>query len=108
MPYFVLHALDRPDAAADRARLRAAHRAYIRQPHPDCRCVLGGPLEDETGAMTGSMLVVEASDQQAAARFFAGDPYASAGLYAERRLHPWRWGLGRTPGDDLPLTQDAP
>jgi uncharacterized protein len=100
MPYFILHALDRPDAGLRRAELREAHRAYIRRSQAGCRCVLGGPLENESGEMIGSLLVLEAEDRSSVELFLSGDPYAHADLYAERRLHPWRWGLGRVPGDD--------
>ena len=57
--------------------------------------------------MIGSLIVVEASDRAAAERFFAGDPYTQAQIYNSRRLDVWRWGHGRTAGDDLPLTEDG-
>lgn len=67
--------------------------------------MLGGPLEDDTGRMIGSLLVVEAADRAAAERFFDEDPYAQALLYRSRRIDVWRWGLGRLPGDHLPLPE---
>jgi hypothetical protein len=101
VPFFIFRGTDRPDRAATRAEIREAHRAYIRKPTPDCRVVAGGPLVDDEGdAMFGTLLVLEATDRNAALRFLQDDPYARAQLFARTELDRWQWGLG-----DLVKTQ---
>lgn len=94
--HFAIWATDRPGMAAERARVREAHRARLREGAPDgLKVVLGGPTTDEAGAMNGSLLVVEARDLAAVRDFLAGDPYVLGGVYASVEVRPWRWGLGR-------------
>ncbi|MDB5458522.1 MAG: hypothetical protein JWO72_263 [Caulobacteraceae bacterium] len=96
MPYFVLIGRDRPGAAEVRQRLRPEHQAYFYAPQPGCRGVAGGPLLDDAGeAMTGTLLVFEATDRAAVDRFFEKDPYNRGGLFEQVDIWPWRWGLGR-------------
>lgn len=96
MPYFVFYGSDGPGGDEIRARVREAHRLYLRQAQPGARVVLGGPLvEDEGGRMDGTLLVFEADDRAAVQRFVAGDPYAQAGLFARTEIRRWNWGLGK-------------
>lgn len=95
--HFAIWATDRPGMAAERARVREAHRARLREGGPSrLKVVLGGPTTDEYGAMNGSLLVVEAHDITAVRDFIAGDPYVLSGVYDTVEIRPWRWGLGRT------------
>ena len=101
MPHFVFRGIDRPGTQELRMQLREAHRAYIRQPAPDCRTVLGGPLlSDPDQQMFGTLLVFEADDRGAVARFTAGDPYLRAGLFASTTIDLWSWGLGQPAKSD--------
>ena len=75
--YFVIHALDRPDAGDARALARDGHLEYI----SEFEIVLGGPLLDETGSMCGSLIVVDLPDKAAAEVLVADDPYTAAGLF---------------------------
>jgi len=94
--HFAVWATDRPGTAAERARVRDAHRARLREGAPGgLKVVLGGPTTDESGAMNGSLLVVQASDISAVREFIAGDPYVVSGVYDTVEVRPWRWGLGR-------------
>ena len=94
---FAIWATDRPGTAAERERVREAHRIRLREGVPgELKVVLGGPTTDEAGAMNGSLLVVEANDIAAVRSFIAGDPYVLAGVYDTIEVRPWRWGLGRT------------
>lgn len=95
--HFSVWATDQPGMTAERARVREAHRARLREGGPDgLKVVLGGPTTDEAGAMNGSLLVVEARDIAAVRDFIAGDPYVLCGVYDTVEIRPWRWGLGRT------------
>ena len=94
--HFAIWATDRPGMAAERARVREAHRARLREGVPgSLKVVLGGPTTDDAGAMNGSLLVVEAHDVAAVREFLAGDPYVLGGVYDTVEIRPWRWGLGR-------------
>ena len=94
--HFAVWATDRPGMAAERARVREAHRARLREGgRGGLKVVLGGPTTDEAGAMNGSLLVVEAHDIAAVREFIAGDPYMLGGVYDTVEIRPWQWGLGR-------------
>ena len=94
--HFAIWATDRLGMADERARVREAHRARLREGKPgQLKVVLGGPTTDEVGAMNGSLLVVEASDIAAVRDFIAGDPYVLSGVYDTVEVRRWQWGLGR-------------
>ncbi|WP_058910548.1 YciI family protein [Entomohabitans teleogrylli] len=93
--YFVVFATDKPAQEALRARIRPAHRVYLRQhPHP-VRVVLGGPtLRAQSREMNGTLLVIEAASQEQVDTFLQDDPYVQAGIFAEIIVRPWLWGIG--------------
>ncbi|WP_179505500.1 MULTISPECIES: YciI family protein [unclassified Sphingomonas] len=99
MPYFIFRAYDEPATSAEiRARVRPAHRDYIRQEHHGVRAVAGGMVVDDRGeAANGTMLVLEAPDRGAVLRYLEGDPYWHAGLFARFEVDRWEWGLGTPP-----------
>lgn len=95
MPYFCLHAFDRPGRLADRQRLREIHRARLRQHDHPVIVRIGGPLLDDTGAMIGTMLVIEAETRQQVEAYWAGDPYVGVDLFASVSTTLFNWGLGQ-------------
>ena len=92
MPFFVLTCLDKPDALDLRMATREAHLAFIAANRDAIRTA--GPFLNDAGQMCGSMLVIEAADQDAAAAWAAADPYAGAGLFESVTLRPWRMAVG--------------
>lgn len=93
MALFVISWTDRtPDGSAIRAATREAHLAFLGS-HPGVVKV-GGPFLDETGAMTGSMLVVDLEDMAAAQAFHEADPYKAAGLFETASIRPWKATVG--------------
>jgi uncharacterized protein YciI len=70
---------DKPGAIEIRKANRDAHLAYARE---SGAVRFGGPLLDEDGAMTGSLLVLDLPDRVAVDAFAHADPYAKAGLFA--------------------------
>jgi uncharacterized protein len=94
--YFAVFATDRPGSSALRAEIRERHRRYLRAPDGhDVVVRLGGPtLEEASGDMNGTLLVVEAASIDAVRAFVADDPYSRAGLFAAVEIRPWRWGRG--------------
>ena len=95
MPYFVVYALDAPGRVTSRATNRPVHRKRLREHGYPLKVHIGGPLLDATGAMCGTMLVIEAADRLTVENYMAGDPYAHAGVYASVSVHEYSWGLGQ-------------
>ena len=95
--YFAVWARDRPGMLEARLRVREAHRARLREGAPGLRVVLGGPTIGDDGAMSGTLLVIEAADIERVRAFVAGDPYVAAGIYEPDSVQvlPWLWGIGR-------------
>ena len=83
---FAITCLDKPDSLALRTATRSDHIQYL----SSSPIAYGGPLLDDDGQPCGSLLVVDAADQAAAAVFAANDPYAQAGLFASTTIHGFR------------------
>lgn len=84
---FVISAMDKPGALGLRQATRQAHFDYV---HATGQVRLGGPYLDESGAMIGSMIVLEAKDLAAAEAWAREDPYAKAGLFRSSMVTPWK------------------
>jgi uncharacterized protein YciI len=84
---FVITAVDKPDALALRMATRQAHFDFI---SGSDTLKLGGPFLDAKGDMIGSLLIIEASDMDAARKWHAEDPYAKAGLFASSDIRTWK------------------
>jgi uncharacterized protein YciI len=94
--YFVIHALDRPDALELRLKTRSAHREYLHRSDSAVRLLLAGPLLAADGeTMVGSLIVVEAHSLADVEVFAAGDPYRLAGVVGSVRIQPWNWTTGK-------------
>lgn len=93
---YAVWATDRPGTQAARQRVREAHRARLRDPgdHPVRVVQAGVTLDDASGAMNGTLLVVQAETLEAVRAFVDGDPYVAAGVYGTIDIRPWRCGLG--------------
>jgi maleylacetate reductase len=94
--FFVVVATDAEGKQALRQELRPLHREWLRE-HPGhpVKVVHGGPTLDAAGAMTGTVLIVEAGSEQAVASFLAADPYVRHGLFSTLQIRRWAWSLGR-------------
>lgn len=93
---YAVWATDRPGTLAERQRVREAHRARLRDPgdHPVRVVQAGVTLDETTGAMNGTLLVVQAETLASVRAFVDGDPYVAAGVYDTIDIRPWRCGLG--------------
>ena len=79
MPLFAIHALDGHGGAEKRSEHLAAHLAHV-SAQIDSYSV-AGPLKNAAGDIIGSLLVVEAKDENDARAFLAQDPYARVNLW---------------------------
>ena len=78
---FLITAVNRPEAAPQRAAARADHLRFLR----DARavCVFGAAVSDLDDRGIGPLLIVDLPDRPAAEAFIARDPYSAVGGYAE-------------------------
>lgn len=98
---FVLYCIDKPNRAAQRAATRAAHLAYV-SGRPSA-FLFGGPLQDESGRVRGSLMILDLPDRAALDAHLRGDPFFGADLFesvtvwATRQVVPERepGGLSR-------------
>jgi uncharacterized protein YciI len=90
MPY-VLICKDAAGKLPVRKANRDAHLAYA---HGTGLVTLGGPLLDEAGEMTGSMIVLNVETRAEAEAFAASDPYARAGLFDSVEISAWKRVIG--------------
>jgi uncharacterized protein YciI len=93
---FIVSGRDKPGGLAARLEFRPQHRAYYAALGHDL--VLAGPYLDAAGEPIGSMIVMRATDQQAAERYARADPYWTEGVFATLDVSRWDWFMKR-PGD---------
>ena len=83
---------DKANHTERRAANRDAHLAFLADLGDAVK--LGGPMMDSSASiMNGSMLIIEASDLDAARAMMADDPYAQAGLFETMEIRPWKWAV---------------
>lgn len=82
---------DKPGAIQTRLDNRAAHLAHIEATGV---VELAGPFLNEAGQMTGSLIVLNVGNLQAARDWAAADPYAKAGLFDSVTITEWKRVVG--------------
>ena len=101
MPLFAIAARDKPDHLDLRMSTRESHLMHLRGLEE--RLIAAGPLLGDDGKPTGSLVIVEMPDADAARAFAEADPYEKAGLFAVVDVSPWNALLGtwvESDGDD--------
>jgi len=79
---------DAPGTAARRLEIRPEHKAYLAAVAE--RIAFAGPLLDDAGAMTGSLLVIDFADRAAALAWLDAEPFTRAGVYGSRQVMAFR------------------
>lgn len=87
MPLFVMNGADKPDSLELRKATRSAHLQWIETLGD--RVKLAGPVLNDGGAPSGSLIIIEAADLQDAEATFSQDPYTHAGLWADITIRPF-------------------
>jgi uncharacterized protein len=93
---YAIIAVDHPGSLAARLQARPAHlerlhalqdagRLMLAGPHP----AIDGPDPGPAG-FTGSLIVAEFPDLQAAEAWAGADPYVAAGVYAQVQVKPFK------------------
>jgi uncharacterized protein len=93
--YFALVAYDRPNAVADRQRMRPEHLKYLDELGD--RLIFAGPFLNDRDESVGSLVVIEARDTDDARASFARDPYALGGLFDSITIKPWKMTVNKVP-----------
>jgi uncharacterized protein len=77
--HYAIIAWDGENSAAVRFSTRDLHLVYLANHIGDY--AVAGPLRDDKGAFTGSLMIVKASNLAAAEAMLHSDPYYIAGLW---------------------------
>jgi uncharacterized protein YciI len=85
---FAFMLFDAPGMAARRLEIRPEHKAYLAAVAE--RIAFAGPLLDDAGAMTGSLLVIDFADRAAALAWLEAEPFTRAGVYGSRQVMAFR------------------
>lgn len=97
--WYTIIGLDHTDSLARRQTARAAHLERLQHLLSQGRLLLAGPFpaidaEDPGPAgFTGSLIVAEFEDLDAARTWADADPYLAAGVYREVDVRPFRKAL---------------
>ena len=93
---YAIIARDVEDSLRARLAARPAHLARLQRLQDEGRLLLAGPhpaIDNEdpgTAGFTGSLVVAEFPDLEAAQAWADEDPYVVAGVYAEVQVKPFR------------------
>lgn len=94
--YYAIIAQDKADSLNARLEARPAHLERLRQLQDAGRLLLAGPHpaidSDDPGdaGFTGSLVVAEFSDLEAARAWAMADPYVSAAVFENVTIKPFR------------------
>lgn len=88
---FALLCNDKPDSLQLRLDTRTVHLEYLNGLGDQLK--FAGPFLGDDAKPNGSLVVIEATDLQAAKQIAANDPYAKAGLFASVDIRPWNWAI---------------
>lgn len=91
MALFVIICKDKPGALETRLATRPVHLDYL---NASGLVKAAGPLLDDAGNPTGSLLIIEAEDKAAVQALADNDPYTAAGVFESVEVHAWRVGVG--------------
>ncbi|PPD17690.1 MAG: hypothetical protein CTY27_03335 [Methylotenera sp.] len=93
---YVIIAEDTPDSLDKRLQNRPAHLARLTELQNQGRLLLAGPMpaidsaDPGPAGFTGSLIIAEFSDLEAAKNWANADPFVGAGVYASVLVKPFR------------------
>ena len=94
--WYAIIGQDVPDSLEKRMEARPAHVARLQELQSLGRLLLAGPFpavdanDPGEAGFTGSLIVAEFPSLSAAEEWAKADPYATAGVFAEVRVRPFR------------------
>ena len=87
---------DTPDSLDKRMAARPDHLAHLQALQNEGRLLLAGPfpavdaVDPGAAGFTGSLIVAEFASLQSAQEWADADPYATAGVFAQLTVQPFR------------------
>ena len=91
MPLFAIIAQDQPDGVEHRMAVRPTHLKHLETLGD--RIVFAGPFLGADEKPTGSLMVIEAADLDAAKALAAQDPFVTEKVFASYEVKRWNWGI---------------
>lgn len=94
--WYAIYATDKPDSLQARLAARPAHLARLHALHNAGRLLLAGPFpaidtaDPGPAGFSGSLIVAEFDDLNAAQTWVDSDPYQAAGVYRAVDVRPFR------------------
>ena len=73
-----------PDASLI-AKVRPAHRQYLKSLFDEGKIAISGPFSDDGGGL----MVYEAESKEEVETIIAADPFAQSGVFVSWELRPW-------------------
>lgn len=91
MLYMIL-ATDNENTSEQRAKARPAHLERLKVLEAQGRLLTAGPnpLPEDSTKMSGSLIIADFDDLDAAQDWASADPYVDAGVYAEVLIKPYK------------------
>jgi uncharacterized protein YciI len=88
---FVIHAMDKKDAIATRAKFYREHRVHLDEAEKHgIKIVTAGPVVGDDGETPiGSLFILDAKDRAAANAFTRSDPYHVNGVWDVIEVHAY-------------------
>lgn len=96
MMWYAIMAEDSPNSLEKRMAVRPAHLARLQALQNEGRLLLAGPfpaidsIDPGPAGFSGSLIVAEFANLEAAQTWAAADPFVNAGVYADVTVKPFR------------------
>jgi hypothetical protein len=90
--FYAIMTKDKPGASVTRMAKLKEHLAHVEESLNDF--AIAGPLRDEEGNFTGSLLVVRAESEEQARAMLAKDPYFQADIWSEIEIRAFSAAVG--------------
>jgi uncharacterized protein YciI len=96
MMWYAIVAEDTPNSLEKRMAVRPAHLARLQALQNEGRLLLAGPfpaidsIDPGPAGFSGSLIVAEFANLEAAQAWAAADPFVNAGVYADVTVKPFR------------------
>ena len=88
MPYLI-YVIDHPGMEQKREAVREAHRDFLKS-YGVKVLASGALLDDEGKTIIGGVSLFDTKNRAEAEQFAYDDPYATAGIRAQIKIHRWR------------------
>lgn len=96
MPLYSLIAKDKAGGLDHRLAVRPRHLEHLDSLGD--KLVLAGPFQTEDGKPTGSFMVIEADDLDAAKALFGKDPFVTEGVFQSYEISRWALTINKAAG----------